>query len=716
MSTPDKNNTTNGAERSSDAGVNAWKVNRAGLAAPVKAETQSHKEAVKVPPDSDRTSAPKPVARKRGKGWLLLNFAAVAVLLLVLGKVLLDSRSGTSSGIAANQMSKDEPGTGWMPGSEQASHMPKYRALVIGINKYAQAGGEGWPQLRSARGDAEAIAETLVGEYGFEVQTLLDEKATRGAILNALDDMATTGDDGADLIYFAGHGSFDDKLQEGYWIPVDARKTVDGHEAKEGWLWNSTLTRLISASNARHVLVLSDACYSGSLFRGDQPLSARSSQGWYERAISKPSRYLITSGGLEPVLDSGAEHSVFAQQVLNYLKYSDPKVFSANDLGSALRERVAALTGQMVQMGPLPVSGHAGGEFVFVRQEEGLPLAQFSPAVSVNPAGGLNTRGADASEVKKVRDKALQNALALTREGAPKSANSLINVVLQQNAQDHLARAVSEYIKRNERQEGRDELQNLIDKIEEKSKENPAAGTAVPALSRPRVLACLGPELPSGGPDAENIALLYRIVLRSKLENRASLRVIEREALETLLQEQNVGSSNLADPRARLAIGKLLPASLLLLGDVLPSDKGDSLYLRLVDTETTQVLASFSAKRLAEDDQEKVCAELAARIADRIVALKPLSAQVTEVNGTRIRAALGTYHALNNGSSFTVLSRKLRAKKVPGDFEERELGTATVRNASEFSCELDVVWQEKAPSHVVDLWVKERGGDRGVGL
>lgn len=708
MSTPGKNNTTNGAEPSSDAGVNAWKVNRTGLASPVMSEVQHQEEAVKATPEGGGTSGSKPVKRVRRRGWLLFNLAAAAVLLFVLGKVWLDSRSGTSSGITANQRSMEERGAKLLSGTEQASLIPKYRALVIGINKYEQAGGKGWPQLHSARADAEAIAETLASKFGFEVQTLLDEKATRGAIMNALDTMATTGDDGADLIYFAGHGCFDEKLQEGYWIPVDARETVDNHEAKEDWLWNSTLTRLISASTARHVLVLSDACYSGSLFRGDKPLSAHSSQGWYERAISKPSRYLITSGGLEPVLDSGAEHSVFAQQVLNYLNYSDSKVFSANDLGSALRERVAALTGQMVQMGPLPVSGHAGGEFVFVRQKAGLPLAQFSPAAPVNPTGGLDTRGADASDVKKSRNEALKSALALTREGAPKSANSLINVVLQQNAQDHLARAVSDYIKRNEQQDGRNELQKLIDKIEEKDKENAAAGATVPALSRPRVLACLGPELPSGGPDAENIALLYRIVLRSELEKHVGLRVIEREALERILQEQNIGTSNLADPRAQLAIGKLLPASLLLLGDVLPSANGDNLYLRLVDTETTQVLATFSAKRTAEDDQEKVCAQLAERIADRIIALKPLLAPVTEVNGTRIRASLGTYHALKNGASFTVLSRKLRDKKLPDDFEERELGIATVCNVSEFSCELSVVWNEKAPSHAVDLWVKER--------
>ena len=706
MSTPGNNNTTNEAERSSDAGVNAWKVNRAGLAAPDAAESQDHDKNEKATPGDGVARNQKPVARKRGKAWLILNIAAGVVLLLAVGKVWHSSRSEGSSGATATHRSWSETPTVGKSGKEQGSHMPKYRALVIGINKYDQAGGEGWSQLHSARGDAEAVAETLSDKYGFEVQTLLDQKATRGAILNALDEMATTGNDGADLIYFAGHGSFDEKLQEGYWIPVDARRTVNGHDAKEGWLWNSTLTRLISASTARHVLVLSDACYSGSLFRGDKPLTARNNQGWYERAIAKPSRYLITSGGLEPVLDSGAQHSVFAQQVLNYLNYSDPKVFSANDLGSALREKVSALTGQMVQMGPLPVSGHAGGEFVFVRHEAGSPLAQLSPVAPVSvAAAGAVERGANAPAVKRSRDEALKSALALTREGAPKSATSLINVVLQQNAQDNLARAVADYIKRNQQQEGRDELQDLIDKIEAKGKKK-ADGEA--PLSRPRVLACLGPVLPSGGgAAAEDIALLYRIVLRAELAGNASLRVIEREALETLLQEQNLGTSDLADPRARMAIGKLLPASLLLLGDVLPSESGDRLYLRLVDTETTQVLGSFSAKRGAEDDQEKVCAELASKIADRIVALKPLMAPVTKVEGIKLRASLGSYHALNNGTGFTVISRKLRDKKVPDDFEEFELGTATVSSVSEFSCELDVVWKDKVPENTDDLWVKE---------
>jgi len=678
--------------------MNVYKVNRAGLVPPAPSAGAA------VQPQDTRS--PSDVVLPHARYSRVWDIAAVVAGVVVLAVSCL-LWFGRGRHQPAPEAARVPPVAPLTQGSAAAkTGLPNYRALVIGINQYAKNGGEGWQTLNCARADAEAVANTLSQDYGFQVHTLLDGEATRAAILNALDDLAVSGSDGADLIYFAGHGFFDEQLQEGYWIPADARKTVDGRQAKEDWLWNSTITRLINASRARHVLVLSDACYSGSLFRGDEALSSRGSKSWYERAIAKPSRYLITSGGLEPVLDSGAGHSVFAQQVINYLAYGDQNVFSANDLGLALRERVAALTGQMVQMGPLPVSGHAGGEFVFIRQKQGQALASLTPRPETSPTAG--TRGAaDEESERKARQTAIHDAVALTRAGAPKAANALVSVVLQQNAQDQLAKAVADYIARSTRQEGRDELNRLIEQVAAKGK---AAAAANGASARPRVLACLGPVLPPGAnPEAESAALLYRIALRSELEARAGLKVIEREALETVLQEQNVGVSDLADPRARLAIGKLLPASLLLMGDLIPSAKGERIFVRLVDTETTQVLSSFTVIRKEEDDQERVCSELAAKIAERIMLLKPLLAPVTSADGAKLRAELGTYHGVRPGLSFTVLTRTLRDKKVPDDFSEQVVGSATVSAVSDFSCDLDAVWDAGgAPQRAQDLWVRER--------
>jgi len=708
MSTPDSD-PVNNATSPSSGGVNAWKLNPTKLTPPKPTDTPEQSGTV-LSSSAPTVPTKKPVVSNarnpmRWRYGIYLATAAALIAAVVVTRKLdwhassplkHAPRSGTASRADQSHAAK------------KATPVPSYRALVIGINQYQPAGkGEGWQVLQSARADAESVAHVLASDYGFKVQTLLDGNATRSAILNALDDMATSGTDGADLIYFAGHGYFDEQLQEGYWIPADARRTTGGREAKEDWLWNSTLTRLISASHARHVLVLSDACYSGSLFRGNEPLSARNSQAWYERAIAKPSRYLITSGGIEPVLDSGIGHSVFAQQVLNYLKHSDQDIFSANDLGSALRERVAALTGQMVQMGPLPVSGHAGGEFVFIRQQDGVQKTALTPQ-PLAPNLDRETRGADEPPAAQMRQGTLHDALALTRAGAPKSANSLISGMLQQNAQDQLARSVADYIARSQRQESRDELQKLIGQLEAKGKEvSGQANSRQPQGARPRILACLGPTVPSGGPAAESSALLYRIALRSELESRAGLRVVEREALESLLQEQNLGTSDLADPRARTAIGKLLPASLLLLGDVLPTDKGDKLYLRLVDTETTQVLASFSANRLADEDPDSVCTNLATRIAERVVALKPLLAPVTSLENTQIRASLGTFHGVHAGMRFRVITRIARDKKTPDDLIEQEVGTATLRDVAEFSCVADVVWTATALTRAQDLWLRE---------
>jgi len=623
MSTPDNDRTPSPATPPS-AGGNVWKANSLSLTLSMPAaKPPSPGPEIPLPPPAAVQPEPGGTHPPLRAGRRAAVVVIGAALLLFAAAVVVYRQRQVSRTAALPRAADASPVTFPLSTADAAVKVPAFRALVIGINRYAPAGADGWQPLQSARADAEAVAGVLASDYGFSVQTLLDGDATRAALLNALDELATSGPDGADLIYFAGHGFYDETLQEGYWIPADARKTVGGRPAKEDWLWNSTLTRLINASRARHVLVLSDACYSGSLFRGDEPLSARGGQAWYERAIAKPSRYLISSGGNEPVLDSGAGHSVFAQEVLTFLTHGDKAIFSANDLGAALRERVAALTGQMVHMGPLPVSGHAGGEFVFIRRiADQTPF--FTPRAAPAAPTASATRGPDAP-TPETRRAALRDALALTQAGAPKAANTLVAAVLQQDSEDRLARAVAAHIDRSRQQEARDELRALISQLEAR-KAAIATRPDASAAERPRVLACLGPAVPQTHADREADGLLYRLALSAALESRPGVRIVEREALAAILQEQNLGASDLADPGARVSIGKLLPASLLLLGDLLPTDSGEKIFLRLVDTETTQILASFTAMREVGQSPESVTDELAGRIAAALDAARPAQA------------------------------------------------------------------------------------------
>lgn len=486
------------------------------------------------------------------------------------------------------------------PDGARAAGAPNYHAVVIGIGDYAARAGGGWENLKTARADAEAMAEVLRLQYGFSVDLLTGPRASKSGILTALDKLATLDDRDAVLIYYAGHGSYDEALDEGFWIPCDARKTADGRDAREDWIWNSMITKMINASRARHVLVIADSCYAGSLFRGGEPAAERAA-AWYARALDQPSRYLVASGDLEPVLDSGFEHSVFAEALLQFLRNPNSPVFSASDMALAVREKVGALTGQRVRIGPLAVSSHGGGEFVFSTDPALLAFGE-APAAA---------RGAEPdSDVQAARD-----ALWLDREGATNSAARLLAEAAPEPGS--LTAAVSDHLHRGRRQERQAALRQLIEQVRAAP---PAAAPADRVM--PRVIACLGPEPLGEDAAGANMAALVRIGLTAALQRQDRIITVERENLEAALQELNLGFSSLADPQARLQVGRFLPASTLLLGHVARQGDGWTALLRLVDTETSRILESWSVA-LDEAALPAACTDLAQQVAAALVALRP---------------------------------------------------------------------------------------------
>jgi len=636
--------------------------------------------------------------RRAGKRFLSAALILLAIVLVPGGLAYLSTRLLGSVKQPGGPRSR--PGTA-STGSTVA--LPRYHALVIGINDYARHAGQGWSPLRTARSDAEAVGSLLEDLYGFAVTRLLDRDATRSAIIAALDGLVTLGSHDAVLVYFAGHGQFDPALGEGYWIPSDARMTAQGRPAKHEWLWNSTITKIVDASAARHVLILADSCYGGSLFRG----GARSKDGadltWYLRALAKPSRFLISSGDVEPVLDGGGRHSVFARQILAYLNTTGNDVFSASELGMSLRQTVGRLTGQMVRMGPLAVAGHAGGEFVFVKREASQRLFGQTSDTPVAPAAPAPA--APASEAG--RQGLLQDTLVLGRSGATNAATRLLAAATGPEGPDFLARAVAAYLDQERRAAARNDLRALIRTLEARQSTSPS-GQDDETRVKPRILACLGPEDAEGTGAGGKSVLLYRICLRAQLQEMGGVQVVEREAIEQVLQEMNLGSGGLADPGVRTQIGRLLPAGMLLVGDVMTAGKEENLYLRLIDTETTRILASFSARKQEEDDIVGVCWNLASNIVARAVTSKPLAAPATSVTSTRLTAGVGLFHGVREGMRFTILKRVVPDRRRPDDYREEELGTARIVKAGRMSSDLAPEWASgTGRPHRESVWVKE---------
>jgi len=245
-----------------------------------------------------------------------------------------------------------------------------YYALIIGNDTYASM-----TPLKTARNDAVAVERLFREKYGFKTELLLN--ADHRSMLVALDRMRSTlGENDNLVIYYAGHGELDEESGRGYWLPVDASASND-----DKWIANSAVTGIIENMAAKHVLVIADSCYSGTLTRSSvaralPDVTSEQKLRWLKAVSRSRVRTVLSSGGVKPVFDGSPEarHSVFAQVFIDELQQNTDvlevyKLFF--DVQQKVAKAAAALNvDQTPQYAPIRHSGHEAGEFLFVPENQ----------------------------------------------------------------------------------------------------------------------------------------------------------------------------------------------------------------------------------------------------------------------------------------------------------------------------------------------------------
>lgn len=239
-----------------------------------------------------------------------------------------------------------------------------YYALIIGIDNYKGS----WTKLRNAVNDAKAVEKLISTEYQFDkIISMYNEDATRSNIITQLEWLTTNikKEDNV-LIFYSGHGEFKQNLNKGYWVPVDATTT-----STAGYISNSDIQTFLNGINSKHTLLISDACFSGDIFRGrTEETPFEDSERYYKEVYRKPSRYALTSGGVEPVTDGGRDgHSVFTYYLLNKLRDNNSKYFTAGQLFNELHIPVTNNSEQSPVYQPIKNTGDEGGQFIFIKKK-----------------------------------------------------------------------------------------------------------------------------------------------------------------------------------------------------------------------------------------------------------------------------------------------------------------------------------------------------------
>jgi formylglycine-generating enzyme required for sulfatase activity len=296
-----------------------------------------------------------------GVRHILLLLAGLAVLLPV--------------GAAAAQTS---PGVQLPPSAGGQTGPGESWAVLIGINRYQHPR---IPKLRAAVNDAQAVERALLAQ-GFRhdrILALTDEKATKAAIERLLGDQLRqqVGPNDRLLVFFAGHGKTDQLRsgeEEGYLIPVDG----DPAQLFSTAISMTALRQISDRLNAKHILYIVDACYSGYAI-----YNRSISEDLLEEMVKKPAIQILTAGRQQDEAQERAGHGVFTEVLVRGLSgeaFTPGKSWLAlEELGLWMKQRVFAESNKK----QLPQYGNLSGEGQFVFRKAGPALGALAVAAKL---------------------------------------------------------------------------------------------------------------------------------------------------------------------------------------------------------------------------------------------------------------------------------------------------------------------------------------------
>lgn len=349
------------------------------------------------------------------------------------------------------------------------------RAVIVGIDKYAPvkdapdepsanrvdgpssstAGRSGWYDLDGAVNDARAMKDVLA-LHGFKpdnVALLLDEDATRDAILAAIQKYLVEASQKDDIAFFfyAGHGSQVenstevDRLDETL-VPADSNLGAWDIRDKE-------LRRLFGdiLDRGAHLTAVIDACHSGGIARGFQPGKVRALArdkrdialfAGTENPDTRPPPgergALVLSGAqshqfaMEGRDTDGTSHGAFTLSLLRALRTAPPSEPARGLLlrskgfmraeGRTQEPSADALPARMQQ----PFFGRASSvppgpltAPVLSVQSEGRVEVGAGVALRIGPGSMLVQRGEKPVQVRIEKNEGLSRSLGLIVRGDP---------------------------------------------------------------------------------------------------------------------------------------------------------------------------------------------------------------------------------------------------------------------------------------------------------
>jgi hypothetical protein len=233
-----------------------------------------------------------------------------------------------------------------------------YHALLIAVQDYQDSLIQ---DLQNPITDARKFKDILAKNYNFNHENItLLENPGRQDIFNSLSNYSNTLSEKDNLlIFYAGHGHWNEEIRQGYWIPADANRRNQSR-----WITNTSLCDMLAMIRTKHTLLITDACFSGAIFK-QRDVKEVNMDRIIGEIYKHPSRKAITSGTLKEVPDQ----SIFIEKLLRMLEENEDKYLLAENLYYGIRRAVINQSNQIPLYGALLSAGdEEKGDFIFVKK------------------------------------------------------------------------------------------------------------------------------------------------------------------------------------------------------------------------------------------------------------------------------------------------------------------------------------------------------------
>ena len=314
-------------------------------------------------------------------------------------------------------------------------------------------------------------------------------------------------------------------------------------------------------------------------------------------------------------------------------------------------------------------------EAAYIRAVNAKEAEPYQDAARYNQRGRMYASAGQYEKARELYDKAIDidpyyitgttnKGLTYEKEGKLDKALESYKQALSIDKNDTfaaiLARKAEDLLELQHNSEKKKRMDRLVNNLAERFRNQQATPKTVldDWTSPPMVLTFIDFQEKGGLAARDGFATVLSTQLTNHLNESGRVKVVERALMESLLEELNLGSSDLADKETALKLGKVLAAKIIITGSIFYLPQETLLSLRMIDTETSAIPQVTTWKISYDRSLDKELFKLNREILKTVILKYPLQGYIVSQSGDQFIINLGSNQGVVSGTKFDVIEEQ----------------------------------------------------------